>query len=401
LTVGVVEGASLEHGSEDTEPAVGDAAQSASVGAASGPQGGVIGAGRVVMLEAGAGPVIEGVAEAGIAAVAHEDDEALATAHSDGRESGEGAQLRGVGGGEERGGFGQEGGSDDGPHAGQGEEQGDVARTTSVLLLVFGGVLIQQALQLLDVVLPLLVRDAQARQQQGNVGAGGFDGARSDPERFFMERAPHVFCGDAANAMTAKELLGLRRAEPSTGSAFTLSTSSQNQGSSADPESVRRCGTERCSCSRRRFVSRFISSRRSSSARESSRIWMTNGWSRPPVETCADPCNYVRLHVGIAPVVFATRHAVPIAEAVDLLRVQRVDVQTSLLHGFHQRTPRDLDRHRYPFRPAPDAAEQGVQEGLNRARTVLDRFLLENVACGREHAGLMRSGRPTDANQQV
>jgi hypothetical protein len=59
----------------------------------------------------------------------------------------------------------------------------------------------------------------------------------------------------------------------------TSPSSDHTQGSSADGESWSTCGKYRCSCSRSLFVSRFISWRRSSSARPTSRSSITNGSS--------------------------------------------------------------------------------------------------------------------------
>ena len=80
----IVEGVLAEHGDQDVEPTVGDAADGASVGVSFCAHGGVGVSGFAVLEHAGAGPVMEGLAEAGVAAVAHEDGFLFAALMGDG-----------------------------------------------------------------------------------------------------------------------------------------------------------------------------------------------------------------------------------------------------------------------------------------------------------------------------
>ncbi len=105
-------------------------------------------------------------------------------------------------------------------------------------------------------------------------------------------------------------------------------------------------------------------------------------------------------HVGVQTVVLGARDAVPVAKAVELFRVERVDVEATLEERLDQRTPRHFDSDRDGFGSATHVSEQRFEEGVDGRCVVFDRPLQEHRAFGREDAHLVRLGGPVDADQQ-
>src|SRR5712691_4275013 len=81
-------------------------------------------------------------------------------------------------------------------------------------------------------------------------------------------------------------------------------------------------------------------------------------------------------HEGIAPVILGAGDRVPIAEAVELLGIDRVDMQVSLDESFDQSPSRPLDGYGDRGRITAGQLDQPIDHRLDRLGPVLEAALL-------------------------
>ena len=183
--VGGIEGGSgFEHGAGDVEEAVGDRSQGAAMAVTSASEGGVFGAASGIVLNGDARPMVHGVGEPVMAGLSSDDDAALARPLGDRRDSCQTAQggvispLQGIAG------FCEQRGEDDPSHSRQGCEDLHVMLLSLPRLGLLGrdeagGQGIELAMGFLE----LPVDETDARDERGDVGAGGFGRTGGDPVR--------------------------------------------------------------------------------------------------------------------------------------------------------------------------------------------------------------------------
>jgi hypothetical protein len=159
--------AAREHGDEDPERAVRHSSESPSVSMALAPQAVAVTTPVRVILNTGARPVIEGVAQARIAPVAHADAELLAALPRHRGDAPVRPQSPVISLGQRLRGLGEHGGGDDSPHSRQGSEDSHV---TGLSWNCLWAEVLQQRLDSARHGRALLLQQAQARQQQGDMG---------------------------------------------------------------------------------------------------------------------------------------------------------------------------------------------------------------------------------------
>ena len=200
--LGAVEGPVAKHGHEDTDPPVGHATQSASMGVSARAEVVVIRSGSGITSGTDASPVIQGVAEAFVTSATHHDDPALSTTAGDGCLATVGAKRGAICLCKQGGGFGEQGPHDDDPDTGKGPQDVDIAGS---VILVFVGELVQSGFELLLAALTLFMHDAEARQEQIDVELGGFDGAGCDGDRWFAEDSQNLVGIPSADAVAFEQ----------------------------------------------------------------------------------------------------------------------------------------------------------------------------------------------------
>ncbi len=123
----VIEGLVAEHGNEQGKKAIGDATQSAAVAVAELSQGLVVVFGSGIALGADAGPVVEGIAQTAVTAVASADGQAFAALTGDWRDTAESSQGVIISLGKKLRSFGEHRGGDDSSDSWQRQDDFDVA----------------------------------------------------------------------------------------------------------------------------------------------------------------------------------------------------------------------------------------------------------------------------------
>jgi integron integrase len=181
----VVERAARKHREENPERAIGNASESTGVSMPLASQAVVMGTAVRVILNTGASPVIEGVAQARIAPVAHADDERLTALARHRGDAPVRPQRLIVSVGQRPRGLGEHRGGDDSPHSRQGPEDGRVTVLSWNLLRTE---LLQQRFDPRGDFRALLVQQPQPREQQGDVGTGGLHRPRSNVQRWGLQR---------------------------------------------------------------------------------------------------------------------------------------------------------------------------------------------------------------------
>src|SRR6266508_2268301 len=170
--LGVVEGAAGEHGHEDVEGSISDSAQGPSVFMTGLAEAIIVRSKAWVDLDADPRPVIDGVAQTGVTGQTHADDGFLAALAGHRGRTGVGPQGLVVSLCQGPRGLGEQRGGDESPHSRQGPEDRHV---TVLPFDIFLGERGQQRLDSgADGAGALVVDQAQAGQQQGDMRAGGF-----------------------------------------------------------------------------------------------------------------------------------------------------------------------------------------------------------------------------------
>jgi hypothetical protein len=191
-----------EHGHEYGEEAISNTTQRPAVAVAMPTEPPVMLATVRVVPHADEAPVVKRVAKARIAGVAQADEEAFPALPRHGRDAGLGAQAVIVSGGQEPRGLGKHRSGDDSPDTWQGPKDRHV---TMPLMLSRRGEGVQQVLDAPRAVSPLAIDEFEAWKQQRYVGARRLHRARGHPERSAAEHREHLVSGQPADAMLAQE----------------------------------------------------------------------------------------------------------------------------------------------------------------------------------------------------
>jgi hypothetical protein len=104
-------------------------------------------------------------------------------------------------------------------------------------------------------------------------------------------------------------------------------------------------------------------------------------------------------HIGISPIVFGSRRAVTVAEAVELFWVDAEDDETTLEQTLDQRTPTQLDRDSDLLR-LETQLQQSRSELVDSFGTVFDRKFGEFYSLMIENTDLVRVIGPVDPCKQ-
>ena len=104
-------------------------------------------------------------------------------------------------------------------------------------------------------------------------------------------------------------------------------------------------------------------------------------------------------HIGISPIVFGSRGAVTIAEAVELFGIDAEDREAALEQTLDQRTPTQLDRDSDLLRLGTQL-QQSRGELVDSFGTVIDGELGQFLPLGIEGTDLMRVVGPVDPCEQ-
>ena len=101
-------------------------------------------------------------------------------------------------------------------------------------------------------------------------------------------------------------------------------------------------------------------------------------------------------HVGVATVILRTGHAVPVAQAVELLRIDRVHNKSAIDQGIDYRAVRHLDPHRHRVRRS--AHRQQPVAKVSQALAAMRKLpLSDNAAPCIDKTRLMSLRAPVDA----
>jgi len=92
---------------------------------------------------------------------------------------------------------------------------------------------------------------------------------------------------------------------------------------------------------------------------------------------------------GVEPIILGARDRVSISKAVELLRVDREDVEAPFHQSLHEPSARDLDRHGHLSRLAPPQTSEPVGELRDGGPTVLDLLLVDDLASRIRQADLI------------
>src|SRR4029453_4445922 len=104
---------------------------------------------------------------------------------------------------------------------------------------------------------------------------------------------------------------------------------------------------------------------------------------------------------GIAPVILGSRHTVTIPEAVELLRIQRKDVEAAFEQPFDNRAPRHFDGHGDLLRLARRHGPQPARQPGETGPVMVDGSLTHAATVAVEHTDLMLLGTPINAHKPL
>src|SRR6266566_1996188 len=208
----VVESLVTEHCNEQGEEAIGDAAQGAAVAVTDLSQGLVVVFGPGIALGADAGPVVEGIAEAVVTAIASADGKAFAALTGHRRDTSEGAQSMVVSLGKKLGSFGEHRGGDDSSDPWQRQKDFDVAMLAP--LFFCRDSFVQSGLDGFGAEFVLSHQQLHPWQQQSDVSAGSFRDAGGDGQRGRPELGTDLIGRPFADAVLTEQPLDAATTQP-------------------------------------------------------------------------------------------------------------------------------------------------------------------------------------------
>ena len=103
-------------------------------------------------------------------------------------------------------------------------------------------------------------------------------------------------------------------------------------------------------------------------------------------------------YVGVAAVILGTGHAVPVAQAIELLRIDRVQHKSAINQGIDHRAVRYLDPHRHTVCRAADR-QQPVAKVSQALATMRKLPLSDDAALRVDKAYLVVFRAPVDAGE--
>src|SRR5215813_14303663 len=104
---------------------------------------------------------------------------------------------------------------------------------------------------------------------------------------------------------------------------------------------------------------------------------------------------------GIAPVILGSGHTVTIPEAVELLRINRKDVEAAFEQPFDNRAPRHFDGHGDLLRLARRHGPQPVRQPGETGSVMVDGALTHPAPVAVKHPDLMLLGTPINAHKPL
>ncbi len=104
-------------------------------------------------------------------------------------------------------------------------------------------------------------------------------------------------------------------------------------------------------------------------------------------------------HERVTAIVLGSGHGVAVAEAIQLLGIERVYVEAALHKCFDDRPPRNLNRHAHPLRPVPRQVDEPRDELPDRAPACAHTPLRRRAPVFIADPDLVRLGCPIDADK--
>jgi hypothetical protein len=331
--------------------------------------------------------VVEGIAESVVTATAHDDDPTFAAAARDRSRTSVGTESGRVAAGQKRSGLSQQGTDRDGPDAGKRTQDVEVAGSVVVVLL---GELVEEAVEGVEAALALLVDHSEAWQQECDVCSSSLEGAWGEPHGGLLQHGEHFVRVQAADAVSLEELLD----------GTPLETNRLRAGDALDelpePGLIRR---RRELKEVRRTTVDLVPEAVGQAVHLVAHVLVDPGELADlddqgvvgvdAPEAVPVVAQSVGQDVGIEPVILGPSHGVAVTEAVELLRIDGMDVKPSLEKRLHEGAPGTFDGHRDGLRRPSRFLDELVHEGRDVGGPVLNAHLAAAAAVGIEHADLM------------
>lgn len=369
---------------------------------ATSPALGVSGGAPLIMLDANAGPVIDRLPEAVVTRVAHHHLFTLATLASNGRDAGVATQGVIVTLTQELGRLGEHGGGDTNADPDQGTENLDVTMLDPLPRGRIGFFKTgQQGLDVLFTTPTLRPDEPEAREEQGNVRSCSFDGPGRHRQCRGPQRGENGLSIEPPDAMCSQELL-----DPLTGQARHLPWGGNSLEQCPKPSFI---GCRNKFEHLREEAMKLVAEAVGEAAELVPQIVV-----HARVLTQFDDDGIVDTHpaegrpIGaerggqderVAAIVLRSGHGVTIAEAIELLGVERVHVEAVLHERFHERPSRNFNCDAHPLRSAFRQVDEPFDEFPDGASGVSHTSLCLRTSVFIEDRYLVRLGRPIDADQ--
>jgi hypothetical protein len=346
LKRGVVESLGAQGGDEDAEESVTEGAECAGMTVPAATLSSVEGLASVVVLNAGTGPMVDGVAKTWITGAAHEDDSAFTAPAGDGSESGVSAERVVVSFGERLRSLREHRGADESSRAWKREKDLDVAMLpTFTFRRYLTAELLKHIVDPLATVSKLLAGELESGQQKLSMLGGGLESTWGELEALLSQGEAELLGGDAADSMLSQDAGELIFSQPTR---EVRGWSLEEQ--SPQPRLVRagreleelreesmQLSPELVGEAPEFFVELRVDPAQLS---ESNDEWLIDAEFPEMVDIGA---KRVRQDEGIEAVVLGAGHGMAVAEAVELLGIDGIDVNATLEQGFDDGAVGQLD----------------------------------------------------------
>ena len=343
--LGVVERAARKHGDENSEGAVGNAPKCTGMAMTVLPQAVVVSPTVRIVLHTRPGPVIEGVAQTRVAPIAHADADPLAALPRHRSNAPVRPQSLVVSLGQRPRGLGEHRGGDDSPHARQGSEDSHVTVLSWNLLLAE---FLQQRLDPARDGSALFLQQAQARQEQGDMRTGGLHRPRSNVQRGGLQRVADGLRRDTPDAVDLEHRgHGLHGQSLGVGwgrHAIKQCPEPRLVGGRAEGEGLGEEAVQLLSQSVAESPELLpqvvVYARQLAELDDAGVVGLhaPEGWAIGTQGVCEDK--------GVAPIILGPGDRVPVAKAIELLGINREDMNAAREQGVDDGSAGHFDGHR-------------------------------------------------------
>src|SRR6266498_2040842 len=396
----VVEGLVAEHCDEQGEEAISDTAQGAAVAVTDLSQGLVAVFGPGIPLGANASPVVEGIAQALVAAVASADSQAFAALRGHRRDTAEGAQGVVISLGKKLRSFGEHRGGDDSSDPWQRQKDFDVAMLAPLFLR--SDSFLQCGLNGFGAEFELSDQQLHPWQQESDVSAGGLRDAGGDGQRGCLELGTDLIDRPLADAVLMEQPLDAAAAQPL---GFRRRRGELEQ--SQEPGLVsRRAQAQQLRIEPQQEIPQLVGQPgdlRVEIFFDAGQFPDLDGPGIVQMDTAEGGKirpERIGQHEGVPPVILRSGHRVAIAEAVELLWIDREDMKASLDQGFDHSPARYLNGDSDRGRVTAGQPDQSIDHRGDGLGPVLHAALLQQPSLSIQHAHLMSLRGPVEPDHQ-